>query len=249
MTDNDAAWLKEGERFDDLQRNQLKIIQSEKGFRFGMDAVLLSGFVRVQRNENAMDLCSGNGIIPLLLSAKTEGKRFTGLELLAESADMAARSVAYNGLWNRISIVCGDVRDAAVQFGGSSFDVVTCNPPYMKGGHGLANADDAVTIARHEVKLTREELVRAAAFLVRPKGRVYLVHRPFRLTELIVRMHEADIEVKRLRMVHPYADRKPNMVLVEGVRGGKPYLTVEPPLVVYERPGIYTKEILTTYGY
>ena len=249
MTGSDAAWLKEGERFDDLQRNQLKIIQSEKGFRFGMDAVLLSGFVRVQRNENAMDLCSGNGIIPLLLSAKTEGKRFTGLELLAESADMAARSVAYNGLWNRISIVCGDVRDAAAQFGGSSFDVVTCNPPYMKGGHGLANADDAVTIARHEVKLTLEELVRAAAFLVRPKGRVYLVHRPFRLTELIVRMHEADIEVKRLRMVHPYADRKPNMVLVEGVRGGKPYLTVEPPLVVYEQPGIYTKEILTTYGY
>lgn len=242
-------WLKDGERFDDLQRNGLRIIQREDGFCFGMDAVLLSGFAKVKPDETVMDLCSGNGIIPLLLSAKTKGRHFTGLELLAENVDMARRSVAANGLEEKITIEQGDVKDAVERFGGSSFDVVTCNPPYMKSGHGLENADDARTIARHEVKLSLSEMITQATGLLRPKGRAYFVHRPFRLTELIVCMHEAGLEMKRLRMVHPFADREPNMVLVEGVRGGKAYLKVDAPLVVYEKPDVYTKEIIETYGY
>ena len=242
-------WLRDGERFDDLQRNGLQIIQREGGFCFGMDAVLLSGFAKVKPDEKVMDLCSGNGIIPLLLSVKTRGKHFTGLELLQENVDMAQRSVAVNELDDRITITQGDVRNAVALYGGASFDVVTCNPPYMKGGHGLENADDARTIARHEVKLPLSEMITQAAGLLRPKGRAYFVHRPFRLTELVVLMHEAGLEMKRLRMVYPFADREPNMVLVEGIRDGKPYLNVEPPLVVYEKPGVYTREIVEVYGY
>ena len=249
MRDEGQSWLKDGERFDDLQRNGLRIIQRADGFCFGMDAVLLSGFAKVKPGERVMDLCSGNGIIPLLLSAKTQGKHFTGLELLAENVDMAQRSVAANGLNERIAMEQGDVRDATERFGRASFDVVTCNPPYMKGGHGLQNADDARTIARHEVKLSLSEMITQTAGLLRPKGRAYFVHRPFRLTELVVLMHEAGLEMKRLRMVYPFADREPNMVLVEGVRDAKPYLTVDPPLVVYEKPDVYTREIIEVYGY
>ncbi len=246
---SEAEWLREGERFDDLQRNNLKIIQKTEGFRFGMDAVLLSGFANVKPKERVMDLCSGNGIIPLLLSAKTPGEHFFGLELLAENVEMARRSVAYNGLTERITIEEGDVRLAAKQFGPASFDVITCNPPYMKSGHGLQAEGDLRLAARHEIFLTLPQLIEQAAKLLRAKGRAYFVHRPFRLTELIVCMHEFGLEAKRMRLVYPYANKEPNMVLVEGIRGGKPYLHVDPPLVVYEKVDKYSKEILDTYGY
>lgn len=249
MENDEVCWLREGERFDDLQRNRLKIIQKTDGFRFGMDAVLLSGFAKVKPGECAMDLCCGNGIIPLLLSAKTGGRHFYGLELLPENVEMARRSVAFNGLEDRITIEEGDVREAAKHFGTASFDVVTCNPPYMKSGHGLQSEGDLRLAARHEVFLTLPEAVEQAAALLRPKGRVYFVHRPFRLTELVVCMHESGVEAKRMRLVYPYADREPNMVLVEGIRGGRPYLNVDPPLVVYEETDKYTREILETYGY
>ena len=245
----EEGWLKEGERFDDLQRNHLKIIQKTEGFRFGMDAVLLSGFTKVKPGERVMDLCSGNGIIPLLLSAKTPGKQFVGLELLPENVEMANRSVAFNGLEECITIIEGDVRRAVETFGGASFDVVTCNPPYMKAGHGIRSEGDLRLCARHEICLTLPEMVEQVVKLLKPKGRAYFVHRPFRLTELFGCMHDAGLEAKRMRLVYPYADKEPNMVLVEGIRGGKPYLKVDPPLVVYEETDKYSREILETYGY
>ncbi|MDO4299398.1 MAG: tRNA1(Val) (adenine(37)-N6)-methyltransferase [Lachnospiraceae bacterium] len=241
--------LKEGERLDELQRNGYKIIQNEKLFCFGMDAVLLSGFAQVRTGEKVLDLGTGTGIIPILLEAKTEGEHFTGLEISKISSDMARRSVILNGLEHRVKIVQGDIKEAGNLFAPASFDVITSNPPYMTGKHGLVNPDLEKAAARHELLCTLEDVVRAAGKLVRTGGRFYMVHRPFRLAEIIRTLSEHHLEPKRIRMVYPYVDREPNMVLIEAVRGGKPRVTVEKPLIVYEKPGVYTQEILDVYGY
>ena len=238
-----------GERIDELQRNGYRIIQNPERFCFGMDAVLLSGFARAKKQERCLDLGCGNGIIPILMEAKTEGKHFTGLEIQPESADMAKRSVALNGLQDRIDIVEGDIKDASKIFGASSFHVVTTNPPYMTAQHGLTNVYEAKTIARHEVLCNLEDIIRESARLLMPGGRFYMVHRPFRLAEIISLMVQYRMEPKRMRLVYPYVDREPNMVLIEGLRGGKSRMTVEKPLIVYKEPGKYTYEIYDVYGY
>ena len=241
--------LKDGERLDDLHRNGFQIIQNEKLFCFGMDAVLLSGFAHVKEGGRALDLGTGTGIIPILLAAKTKGEYFAGLEISAISADMARRSVLHNGLEKRVEIIQGDIKEAGELFAPASFDTVTSNPPYMIGQHGLTNPDIEKAAARHEIFCTLEDVVRAAAKLVRPGGKFYMVHRPFRLAEIIRTLSEYKLEPKRMRLVYPYVDREPNMVLIEAMRGGKPRMTVEKPLIVYEKPGIYTPEITAIYGY
>lgn len=245
----DSYKIKEGERIDDLQRNGYRIIQKIKGFCFGMDAVLLSGFAQVRRAETAIDLGTGTGIIPILLEAKTEGQHFTGLELQAEIADMAARSVALNGLEEKIRIVQGDIKEASRLFGKASFDVVTSNPPYMNDCHGLKNPDLPKAIARHEIFCTLEDVIREAALLLKTGGRFYMVHRPHRLVEILSVLKEYHLEPKRMKLVHPFADREANMVLIESVRGGRSMMKVEAPVVVFRAPGIYSEEIQTTYGY
>lgn len=242
-------FLRLGERLDELQRNGYFIIQNPEKFCFGMDAVLLSGFAKVKPGEKAIDLGTGTGIIPILLEAKTKGEHITGLEIQPESADMARRSVALNGLEDKIEIVEGDIKKASQLFGASSFHVVTSNPPYMTAQHGLTNAGEAKTIARHEVLCSLEDVIRESAKLLKPGGRLYMVHRPFRLAEIISLMVQYKVEPKRMQLVHPYADKEPNMVLIEGLRGGKPRMTVEKPLVVYKEPGKYTDEIYEIYGY
>lgn len=241
--------LLEGERLDDLQRNRLKLIQNPAKFCFGMDAVLLSGFAKVRQKENCLDLGTGTGIIPILLSAKTEGERFVGLEIQPESADMARRSVEGNGISDRVQIVTGDIKEASHLFGAASFDVVTSNPPYMTGGHGLTNGSEARTIARHEVLCSLSDIARETSKVLKSGGRFYMVHRPFRLAEIIRELSAAGLEPKRMRLVYPFVDKEPNMVLVEAVKGGRPRMTVEPPLIVYKAPGEYTQEIYDTYGY
>lgn len=241
--------LKDGERLDDLHRNGYQIIQNEKLFCFGMDAVLLSGFAKVKEGERVLDLGTGTGIIPILLAAKTPGEHFTGLEISSVSADMARRSVALNGLDGRVDIVQGDIKEAGELFAPASFDTVTSNPPYMIGEHGLVNPDIEKAAARHEILCTLEDVVRAAAKLVRPGGRFYMVHRPFRLAEIIRTLSAYKLEPKRMQLVYPYVDKEPNMVLIEAVRGGRPRMTVEKPLIVYERPGVYMPEITEIYGY
>ncbi|MCD8218384.1 MAG: tRNA1(Val) (adenine(37)-N6)-methyltransferase [Clostridiales bacterium] len=241
--------LQLGERVDDLQRNGYKIIQNPQKFCFGMDAVLLSGFANIRSGANCLDLGCGNGIIPILLEAKTEGRHFTGLEIQPYSADLARRSVALNHLEEKIRIVEGDIRDASKIFGASSFDVVTSNPPYLSAGRGIINREEAKYIARHEILCSLEDVVREASKLLVPGGRFFMVHRPFRLAEIFTLMVQYRIEPKRMRLVHPYADREPNMVLIEGLRGGRSGMTVERPLVVYKAPGEYTDEIYEVYGY
>ena len=241
--------LKEGERLDDLHRKGYRIIQNEKLFCFGMDAVLLSGFANVKKGGRALDLGTGTGIIPILMAAKTQGEHFTGLEISMTSSDMARRSVELNGLDQKIAIVQGDIKEAGELFTPASFDTVTSNPPYMIGQHGLVNPDIEKAAARHEILCTLEDVVRAAAKLVKPGGHFYMVHRPFRLAEIICTMSAYKLEPKRMQLVYPYADKEPNMVLIEGVRGGKSRMEIEKPLIVYEKPGVYTKDILEIYGY
>lgn len=241
--------LRPGERLDDLHRNGYKIIQNENKFCFGMDAVLLSGFASVKEGERVLDLGTGTGIIPILLAGKTEGKHFTGLEIQNSSAEMAERSVRYNHLEDRISIVEGDIKEAGKLFEPASFDVITSNPPYMTGSHGLVNPDMEKAIARHEICCTLEDVISQTAKLLRVGGRFYLVHRPFRLAEIIHMLVEYRLEPKRMKLVYPFVDREPNMVLLEAVRGGKSRITVEKPLIVYQKPGVYTDEIYDIYGY
>ena len=241
--------LKERERVDDLQRNGYRIIQRTDGFCFGMDAVLLSGFAMVKKGERALDLGTGTGIIPILLEAKTEGEHFSALEIQREVADMARRSVSLNGLEEKIQIVEGDIREASQIFGAASFDVVTSNPPYMNDAHGLKNPDLPKAIARHEVLCTLDDVVREASRVLKTGGRFYMVHRPHRLAEIITVLRGYKLEPKRMKMVHPLADRDANMVLIEAVKGGGVFLKMEAPVIVFKEPGVYADEIRDVYGY
>lgn len=241
------SYLLEGERLDDLQ-NGYKIIQDPQKFCFGIDAVLLADFVRGTGTERVLDMGTGTGIVPVLLKAREKGRHFTGLEIQKECAEMAARSVAYNGLEETISIVQGDIKEASALFGAAAFEIVTCNPPYMIGKHGLANPDLPKAIARHEVMCTFEDVAREASRVLSSRGRLFLVHRPFRLVELFLTLTKYGLEPKRMRLVHSYTDREPSMVLIEALKGGKSRITVEKPLIVYEASGEYTREIKEIYS-
>ena len=246
---SDMAELREGESLVDLQRNGLVIIQDRSRFCFGIDAVLLSGFAEVRKGETVLDLGTGTGILPLLLSAKTEAGKLIGLELQPESAEMAGKSVELNGLSNRIEIVNGDLKEAITLFGRGTVDVVVSNPPYMTGGHGLVNPSDAKAIARHEIACTFSDVARAAAAVLRPGGRFYLVHRPFRLPELMTTLSGAGLEPKQMRLVYPTAEKEPELVLLGCVKGGKPRMKVEKPLILKNESGNYTKEVRENYGF
>lgn len=238
MTNNRRAeLLKPGERLDDLQIGGLELIQNPAGFCFGVDAVFLSDFVKVKPGETVLDMGTGNGIIPILLSAKTQGEKFTGLEIQPDTADMARRSVVYNHLEEKIEIVTGDIKEAAEIFRPAFFDVITTNPPYMLSEHGMRNPDDAKAIARHEVLCTLDDILRESMRLLQDKGRFYMIHRPFRLTEIMIKMNYYKIEPKRIRFIHPYIDKEPVLVLIEGVRGARPRVTVEPPIIIYGGEG------------
>lgn len=244
-----ATELKENERIDDLQRNGYHIIQDPSRFCFGMDAVLLTGFAVAKEQDTLLDLGTGTGIIPLLMEAKYGCRHLTGLEIQEESADMARRSVALNDLLDKIDIVTGDIREADGLFEPASFDCITCNPPYMIGQHGLVNPEDAKAIARHEILCTFQDVARVTAKLLKPGGHFYLVHRPFRLAEIMTTMSQYKLEPKRMQLVYPYVEKEPNMVLLEAVRGGKPRMTVEKPLIIFDKPGVYRQEIREKYGY
>lgn len=240
--------LENGERIDDLHIRGYQIIQRKDRFCFGMDAVLLSDFVQTKQEECLLDLGTGTGIIPILLEAKQKGSSFQALEIQKESADMARRSVKLNGLEQKIQIVDGDIKEASSIFKPSSFDAITCNPPYMTYQHGIANPTMPKAIARHEILCTLDDVIREASKLVKPNGSFYLIHRPFRLAEIIGKLLEYHLEPKRMRLVYPYVDKEPNMVMIEAVRGGKSMIKIEPPLIVYREKGNYTDEIGRIYG-
>ena len=239
--------IKDYERVDDLHRNGYMLIQDPKRFCFGVDAVLLSGFATAKKGDKVLDLGTGTGIIPILMSAKTKAEHFSALEIQPESAEMARRSVLLNDLQDKIDIVEGDIKKAAEIFKPSYFDVITTNPPYMNFEGGLKNNFDPKTIARHEVLCSLDDIAAAAQRLLKFGGHFFMVHRPHRLTDIMCILREHKIEPKKIRFVQPYLNREPNMVLIEGVRSGKPMVKVMPTLVIYKDDGTYTDEIIDIY--
>ena len=240
--------IKENERLDDLQREGLQIIQNPKWFCFGMDAVLLSAFANVKEDQRCLDLGCGNGIIPLLLYGRyKEAKSFEGLEIQKDVAQMARRSIEGNGLSDKIKIHDGNIKNAIEIFGSAKFDVITSNPPYLTENHGLQNTTNHKAIARHEIECNLDDLIYNATKLLKPGGHFFMVHRPFRLTEIIQTMSKYKLEPKRMRLIYPYVDKEANMVLIEGVRGGNTRLLVQPPLIVYKEENVYTKEVYEMY--
>lgn len=240
--------LKGGERLDDLQCRGYKIIQNKDSFCFGMDAVLLAEFATGKPGARVIDLGTGTGVIPILMYSRGKGEHFTGLEIQEYSADMAKRSIVYNDLQDKIDIVCGDIREIPSLFKPASFDIVTTNPPYISEKHGLKNAMEPKNIARHEILLKLEDVIKQGAYLLKEGGCFSMIHKPFRLAEIIRIMSQYKLEPKRICMVQPYEDKEPNMVLIEGNKGGKPMVKVEPVLVVYNKEGGYTRELLSRYG-
>lgn len=237
-----------GERLDDLGRDGLYIIQDPNTFCFGTDAVLLSSFVRAAEGERVLDFCTGNGIIPILLSSKTRARNIKGLEIQKSLVAMANRSLLYNSLENRVEILQGDVKKAGEIFPGEKFDVITANPPYMPKSKGIENESPAVRIARHEELLDFSALAESATKLIKEKGRFYLVHRPLRLVEILTELRRVGLEPKKMQLVHPFIHKPPNLVLIEAIKGAAPELRTLPPLAVYDSPGVYTPEALSIYG-
>lgn len=239
--------IREKERLDDLGIGGYEIIQNPEAFCFGMDAVLLSEFVKIREGEKVLDLGTGTGILPILLAAKTKAGYITGMDIQEYSVDMAARSVEHNGLSSRIDIVQGDIKEASKLFGRAVFDAVTCNPPYMIDDHGLKNQADCKAIARHEILCTFEDVAREAAALLKEGGNFFLIHRPFRLVEILNTLTQYKLEPKTMRFVYPFVDKEPNMVLIHGKKGARPRVTIERPLIVYKEPGVYTEEVSSIY--
>ncbi|MCI1999956.1 MAG: tRNA1(Val) (adenine(37)-N6)-methyltransferase [Clostridia bacterium] len=235
------------ERVDDLHRNGYMLIQDPKRFCFGVDAVLLSDFAKAQKGEKVLDLGTGTGVIPILMEAKSKAEHFFALEIQEESAEMARRSVELNGLSEKIDIITGDIKNADDIFPLSSFDVITTNPPYMENGGGLKNGFTPKAIARHEVLCSLDDIARVSSRLLKFGGRFYMVHRPYRIADIMCILRKYKLEPKIMRLVHPYADREPNMVLIEAVRSGKPMLKVMPPLIIYKDDKTYTDEIIKIY--
>lgn len=240
--------LKDGEKIDDLQLEGLRIIQNPNWFCFGIDAVLLSDFARVRHKERVVDLGTGTGIIPLLMYGKYKPSKIIGVEIQREVADMARRSVELNNLSDKIEIFEGDIKDCFNTLGVNSFDVVVTNPPYKKISTGLTNPEGKKAISRHEILVNLDEVIFSASRLLKGYGRLYMIHRPERLKDIILSLHNNKFTPKRIRFVHPSFNKPPTMVLIEAVKAGGDFLKIEAPLYVYDDKGNYTEEILKIYG-
>ena len=237
-------WLKDDERLDYLLAEDLRIIQSPSVFSFSLDAVLLARFVQIPKNKgHIVDLCSGNGVIPLFLSARTKAK-ITGIELQPRLHDMATRSIAYNKLSQQIDIQLGDVKKAPETLGIEKYDAVTCNPPYFLA-HELSekNTSEHYAIARHELYLTLDEAVESASRLLKQGGKAAFVHRPGRLLDIVMAMRANRLEPKRIQFVYPKQGKEANTLLIEAIKDGKPDLKILPPLYVYDDQNEYTPEV------
>lgn len=243
-------YVRSYERIDDLQLGGIKIIQNPAWFCFGTDAVLLADYASksIKKDSAVLDLCTGNGIVPLLLSQKSDASKIHGIEIQTDVAEMANRSVSLNNLDEKIRIICGDLKDAESIFGKRTFDYITCNPPYKESGGGLTNKTDPTAVARHEILCNLEDVIRVSSILLKPLGKLCIIHRPERLADIMCLMREYKIEPKRLRFVHPSAERTATMILVEGSFCGGRKLFLDPPLYMYKSPNVYSDEIERIYG-
>ncbi|WP_331275601.1 tRNA1(Val) (adenine(37)-N6)-methyltransferase [Peptostreptococcus sp. CBA3647] len=245
--ENIDKYLKENERIDDLQFNELKIIQNPNGFCFGIDAVLLANFVKVKQKHKMVDLGTGTGIIPILVSGKSRVSEIIGVEIQDEVADMAKRSVELNRLQDRIKIENIDMRQICSIIGKNSYDVVTSNPPYMHS-NGMINPNDKKAISRHGIMCDLEDVIKIAADLLKPNGKFFMVNRSQRLVDIIDFGRKYKLEAKVMRFIHSKVGKSPKLVLVEFVKYAKPELKILNPLYVYKEDGTYTEELLSIYA-
>lgn len=241
--------LKENERIDDLQINNLKIIQNKNGFCFGIDSVLLSDFASsITKNSQVVDLGTGTGIISILLSAKTMAKNIIGIEIQENVAEMAARSVELNNLQNKIKIINEDIKNIIKILPNNSYDAIVTNPPYMKDNSGLKNENYEKLISRHEIECTIEDVAKVSRALLKDKGEIYMVHRPDRLVDIIETFRKNKLEIKTIRLVHSNLELQANLVLIKAIKNGKPFLKIEKPLYIYNKDGTYTSEVKKIYN-
>lgn len=223
-----------------------KIIQDKEKFSYGTDAIFLSDFAKAK--GMVMDLGTGTGIIPLRLLGKGKIDTIYGIEIQEEVANLAKSSVELNGLEDKIKILHMDLKDLTKDFKKSSFDCITSNPPYMKDGGAIVNTDENFAISRHEIMCKLEDIIYISNYLLKPQGKFFMVHRPDRLVDIIYTMRKYKIEPKYIRLVQAKIDKKPNLLLIEGVKSGKPELKFYDPLIVYNEDGSYTDEIYKIYG-
>ena len=239
--------IEKDESIDDLQLNGLQLIQKNEGFRFGVDAVLLSHFANVKKKHRVIDLCTGTGIVSFLMYGKYNPSEVVGLEIQEEMVEMANRSAKLNDITDRIKFVKGDLKDKKLLDSLGRFDVVTVNPPYKLNSAGILNPNDKLAIARHEIMSNLEDVIVASRKLLKDNGRMFILHRPERLSYIFVLMRKYKIEPKRVRMVQPNSRKAPNIVLVEGQRDGGAFLKWEETLFVYDDNGNYSEEINRIY--
>ena len=239
--------LKENEKIEDLQCKGLKIIQNKKWFCFGMDAVLLTNYCDIKNNSKIVDLGTGTGIIPILLSGKRNYSKAYGIEIQSEVAEMAKRSVTLNSLQEKIEILNIDLKNTLDYLEANSFDAVISNPPYKLNNSGIINAEDKKAISRHEIMCTLEDVISTASQLLKQYGRFYMVHRPDRLADIICLLRKYKLEPKQIRFVHPRAAAKPNMILIRASKNGNPELKFDAPLYIYDDEGNYTEDVYKIY--
>lgn len=240
--------LHSGETLEDLQCGGLMLIQKKDGFRFGTDAVLLADFAKRIHSKNTLDLCTGTGIVPILLAAKSDTQHICGIEIQHDVADAAQRSVTLNGLDSRISIQCGDLKNALSYYPCASFDLVTCNPPYMKSGCAILNDSDNKIISRHEVLCTLDDITEVSSKLLKHGGHLVMVHRPNRLADVMCSMRKNRIEPKYIRFVHASFEKPPVLFLTDGMLGANSEIKILPPLLLYDKEGHETPELKSIYG-
>lgn len=240
--------LKENERIDDLQYRNLKIIQNQDGFCFGMDSILLSDFaVGIKKNAKIMDLGTGTGILSILLSRKVNPNKIVGVDIQKQVCDMATRSVKLNKLEDRIEILNEDIKELSKKFDSASFDVVITNPPYKKQNTGLVNNNKIKLVSRHEITAGLEDFIKISSYLLKDKGSFYLVHRPERLVDIFSLLRKYHLEPKKMKIVYPKKGKEPNLLLIEAVKNAKPFLKIQKPLFIYNENGEYTDEVLSIY--
>lgn len=239
--------VREDETLDDLQLKGMYIIQKKDAFRFGVDAVLLANYAKIKKGMRVIDLCSGTGIIPIIIGAKTEASNITGMEIQEEMVDMANRSAEYNGVSDKIQFIHGDLRDKELLSTLPKADVITVNPPYKLVNSGIINSDRKNAIARHEICCKLEDVIKACRTILKDNGRMFMIHRPERLADILCLMRAYKIEPKTIKMIHPDYTKAPSMLLIEGQRDGGAFLKLEAPLYIHNPDGSYTKELRSIY--
>ena len=225
--------INDNEKIEDLEDKGLKIIQASNSYRFSVDSILLLNFIRVKNYEKIIDLGTGSGIIPLLLFGKRKGLSIYGVEIQKDLADMARRSVGLNNLQDHITIIQEDFRNLKNIFKNQEFDVVVSNPPYISMGQGKINPSSSKAIARHEIKGDLEDIIYVSNYLLKNKGRIYLIYRSAKLIKLVIALKKYGIEPKVIKFIHPRQGENANLVLLEGVKGGKEELKIENPIFQY----------------